>query len=215
MGAREQHTPMKPRIRTYVFFAVLALGLSASTAGQVGQPARPADRTTPATRPPIPLDDEFRIGPEDVLNVVVLGQPDYSRLVPVRPDGKISLPAVNDVMAAGLTPMELRAAITKKLEEFINQSVLEVSVIVTEVNSLRVSVLGQVRTPVRFVLRSRATVLDALAMAGGFTDYAKRERIVLKRNNGMSYTFNYDQIIERPDTVENMLLRGGDIIIVP
>lgn len=206
---------MKPRLWTFVLVAVLAVGLSGSTAGQT-QPSRAAGSNAPAPpRPPIPADDEYRIGPEDVLNVVVLGQPDYSRQVPVRPDGKISLPSVNDIMAAGLTPMELKAALTKKLEEFINQQVLEVSVIVTEVNSLRVSVLGQVRTPMRFVLRSRATVLDALAMAGGFTDYAKRDRIVLKRTNGMSYTFNYDQLLERPDTIDNMLVRGGDIIIVP
>jgi polysaccharide export outer membrane protein len=210
---------MKPRFWTSVFVGFLAVGLSVSAAGQAGQPNRTTGNPAPPApaRPtaPVPVDDEFRIGPEDVLNVVVLGQPDYSRQVPVRPDGKISLPAVNDVQAAGLTPMELRAALTKKLEAFINQSVLEVSVIVTEVNSLRVSVIGQVRTPTRFILRSRATVLDALAMAGGFTDFAKRERIVLKRLNGMSYTFNYDQLIERPDSVENMLVRGGDIIIVP
>lgn len=207
---------MKPRLWTFVLVAGLAVGLSGIAAGQATPPNRAADRTAPAPpRPPIPADDEYRIGPEDVLNVVVLGQPDYSRQVPVRPDGKISLPSVNDIMAAGLTPMELKAALTKKLQEFINQQVLEVSVIVTEVNSLRVSVLGQVRTPMRFVLRSRATVLDALAMAGGFTDYAKRDRIVLKRTNGMSYTFNYDQLLERPDTIENMLVRGGDIIIVP
>jgi polysaccharide export outer membrane protein len=161
------------------------------------------------------LDVAYRIGPEDVLSIVVIGQAEYTRIVPVRPDGRISLPAVNDVMAAGLTPGELRLALMKSFEKFIRSDFLEVSVIVTEVHSVKVSVQGQVRTPIRFEMRSRATILDALAMAGGFTDYAKKDRIIVRRADGTILTFNWDRFIERPEATEIIVLRGGDNIIVP
>jgi polysaccharide export outer membrane protein len=178
------------------------------------QPQRPPT-PTPSTQANPALDDDYRIGPEDVLNVVVLGNPDYTRTVPVRPDGRISLPGVNDVMAAGLTPMELRLVLIKGFEKFIKEEVLEVSVIVTEVHSVKVSVQGNVRTPIRFELRSRANVLDALSMAGGFNDFAKRDRILIRRADGSTATFNYDRFLERPDSTEIIVLRGGDNIIVP
>jgi polysaccharide export outer membrane protein len=135
----------------------------------------------------------------------------------VRPDGKISLPLVNDVQAAGLSPMQLRATLTKGYSQFMTNP--EVSVIVREVHSLKVSVLGAVRTPGRFDLRSEATVLDALAMAGGFTDYAKRDRIAVHRRNGAIVPFNYLRILDTvvPGVVpkDNIVLMPGDIIIVP
>jgi polysaccharide export outer membrane protein len=171
----------------------------------------PADQ---APRPGMPLTGEYRIGAEDVLAIVVLGQPDYSRIVPVRPDGKISLPQVNDVEAAGLTASELRAELTKRFQKFIREQVLEVSVIVTEVNSPKVSVLGQVRTNLRFVLRTRTTLLEAIAMAGGFTEFAKRDRITVLRGDATA-TFNYDRFVEHPVGAENLVLKAGDIIIVP
>lgn len=161
------------------------------------------------------LTGDYRIGPEDVISVVVLGQPDYTRTVPVRPDGFISLPAVNDLQAAGLTPTELRAALTKALERVINKEVLEVSVIITEVHSSKVSILGQVRSPMRIEIKNRLTLLDALAMAGGFTEYSKKDRILIRRLDGTNIIFNFERFLDRPDSPENIVLRGGDIIIVP
>jgi polysaccharide export outer membrane protein len=195
---------------------VLSVALLTPLALNAGQAARPSSPPPPAVASSAPvIEADYRIGPEDVLNIVVLGHPDYSRTVPVRPDGRISLPAVNDVVAAGLTPSELRMGLTRSFEKFIKGDVLEVSVIVSEVHSVKVSVQGQVRTPIRFELRSRATVLDALAMAGGFTDYAKRDQIIVRRVDGTVLRFNYDRFLEKPDTVDIIVLRGGDNIIVP
>ena len=199
---------------------VLSIGLlTTPLALQAGQGARPTPTPPPAAvavasvAPALEVD--YRIGPEDVLSIVVLGHPDYTRIVPVRPDGRISLPLVNDVLAAGITPSELRTALTTSFSKFIKDEGLEVSVMVTEVHSLKVSVQGNVRTPIRFELRSRATVLDALAMAGGFTDYAKRDQIIVRRADGTVLRFNYDRFLEKPDTIDIILLRGGDNVIVP
>lgn len=189
--------------------------LTAPLALQSGQAGRQTPTPPPAVAATPPLETDYRIGPEDVLSIVVLGHPDYTRVVPVRPDGRISLPAVNDVMAAGLTPQDLRMRLTESFSKFINSEGLEVSVIVTEVHSVKVSVQGNVRTPIRFELRSRATVLDALAMAGGFTDYAKRDQIIVRRADGTVLRFNYDRFLEKPEANELIVLRGGDNVIVP
>src|SRR5687767_8688879 len=130
----------------------------------------------PAAPPAAPLAEiAYRIGPEDVLHVSVWSNEAMSRTVPVRPDGMISLPLVNDVQAAGLTPMELRQQLMKRLAEYMPHP--EVSVIVTEVRSFKVAVIGHVPKPDRYELRSAATVVDVLAMAGGFTEFASRSRI--------------------------------------
>jgi polysaccharide export outer membrane protein len=158
----------------------------------------------------------YRIGPEDVLQVVVWKNDALTRTVPVRPDGMISLPLLDDVQAAGLTPLELRDLLAKRLTEYIPSP--EVSVIVTEVRSLKVSVLGQVMKPGRYELRSWATVLDILAMAGGFTDYAARSRIVVLRPEGRAMKrlpFNYDRAAADGAGQVNFYLRPGDIVLVP
>lgn len=158
---------------------------------------------------------EFQIGPEDVLDISVWKNPELSRKVPVRPDGKISLPLVNDIQAAGLTPSELRQQLASKLTEFVPTP--EVSVVVQEVQSLKVSVVGAVKTPGRFTLRSSATVLECLAMAQGLTEFANREKIVVLRQNGSSaqrIPFNYRKVAEGSEQ-ENFLIKAGDIIVVP
>jgi polysaccharide export outer membrane protein len=184
------------------------------TAQAQARPALPPEAPPGVAPATVAHPGDFRIGPEDVLHIVVLDHPDYTRTVPVRPDGKVSLPVVNDVMAAGLTPEELRLVLMKGLERYIKAEILEVSVVVTEVNSVKVSVLGQVRTPIRFVLRSRATVLDAIAMAGGFTDFAKRDRIQIMRVDGSILTVDFDRFFDRVTPSVNHMLRPGDIVIV-
>ncbi len=139
-----------------------------------------------------------------------------SRAVPVRPDGKISLPLLNDVQAAGLTPMQLREALAKKLTDYMPTP--EVSVIVKEVHSFKVSVLGEVKKAGQYELKSRTTVLDVVALAGGFTEFAARSRIVILRPNGTSVkrvSFNYNKAIAPDASPEDLFLQPGDVVVVP
>jgi polysaccharide export outer membrane protein len=135
-----------------------------------------ADSIPPAK--PAPAD--YRLGPEDVVDVFVWKEPDLSATVLVRPDGKISLPLANELDASGKTAVELQAEITDKLKQYITQPV--VNVMVKEINSLKISVLGEVRKPGVYRIRNRVTVLDAIAMAGGFSDLARPTKVVVLRN---------------------------------
>ena len=157
--------------------------------------------------------ETYQIGPEDLLQISVWKNEALSRLVPVRPDGKISLPLLNDVQAAGLTALELREILARKLGDYMPNP--EVSVIVSEVRSFKVSVMGEVAKPGRYELKSWATVLDVLAMAGGFTQFASRSRIVILQADGKTMKripFNYNRVAGEQ---ENFYLRNGDIILVP
>jgi len=159
---------------------------------------------------------DYCIGPEDVLDIAVWNNTAISRTVPVRPDGRISLPLLNDVQAAGLTPMQLRDVLIKKLAEYTPTP--EVSVIIREVHSFKVSVIGEVKKPGRHELKSRATVLDALALAEGLGEFASRGRIVILRPNGNSLKripFNYNKVVSADGELENFLLQPGDIVLVP
>ncbi len=165
---------------------------------------------------PAPAAGEYRIGPEDVLDVAVWNNTAVSRTVPVRPDGRISLPLLNDVQASGLTPAELRDALMKRLADYMPNP--EVSVIVREVRSFKVSVIGEVKTAGRYELRSRATVLDVLALAGGFNEFASRTRVMVLRPEGAGVRripFNYNKVVSRDAEEENFLLQPGDIVVVP
>jgi polysaccharide export outer membrane protein len=164
-------------------------------------------------------ENQYRIGPEDVLEVVVWKNQEVSRKVPVRPDGMISLPLLNDVKAAGFTPMQLRDILIKQLEEYIPNA--EVSVIVTEIHSPKVSVLGET-TAGRYVLRNRTTVLDFLAQVGGLKEFAAPSRIVILRSEGSTVKripFNYKKAIaangDATEEAMNFYLEPGDIILVP
>ena len=170
---------------------------------------------------------EYVIGPEDVLDIAVWDNEQLTRTVPVRPDGRISLPLLNDVKAAGLTPMQLREFLTTALTPYI--PIATVSVIVREVHSFKVTVIGEVKTPGRYELKSQSTVLDVLAIAGGLTEYAARNRIVVLRGqgNGMRHIpFAFDKLATgnggakngsaaKPGTQHNFDLDPGDIVLVP
>ncbi|HYE87419.1 MAG TPA: polysaccharide biosynthesis/export family protein [Vicinamibacterales bacterium] len=158
---------------------------------------------------------DYQIGPEDVLDISVWKNAELTRRVSVRPDGKISLPLVNDIQASGLTPSELRQQLTARLSEFVPTP--EVAVVVQEVQSLKVSVVGAVKTPGRFTLRSAATVLECIALAQGLTEFANRERIVVLRQNGNTtqrIPFNYRKVADGSEQ-DNFLVKPGDIIVVP
>ena len=158
---------------------------------------------------------EYQIGPEDVLDISVWKNPELSRTVPVRPDGKVSLPLLNDFRAAGLTPSDLREQLVARLSDFVPTP--EVSVIVREVHSRKIAVVGAVKTAGRYELKSPMTVLEAIALAQGFTDFAARDRIVVLRQSGGTTTripFNYRKIAEGMEQ-ENFFVRPGDIVVVP
>jgi len=154
----------------------------------------------------------FLIGPEDILDVQVWKNVELSRTVPVRPDGKVSLPLVNDIQAAGLTATELRDQLTTRLSEFIPSP--EVAVIVREVHSVKVTVMGMVRIPGRYEVKSPATVLELIGQAQGLTDFANRDRIIVIRQNGERVPFNYRKVVNGSET-DNFFVRAGDIIYVP
>jgi len=120
-------------------------------------------------------DSEFRLGPDDVIEVSVYQEKDLSTVVPVRPDGKISIPLIGEMQASGKTATELQKEITQRYSRFIAEPA--VTVVVKEVNSPKVSVLGEVKNPGIYKIRERATLLDVLAMAGGTTEYAKKDQI--------------------------------------
>jgi len=192
---------------------VAALVMLALTTTGLGSSAAPA--SGPRSEPTHEQGD-YRIGPEDVLDIAVWNNTAISRTVPVRPDGKISLPPLNDMQAAGLTPMQLRDVLIKKLAEYTPTP--EVSVIVREVHSFKVSVIGEVKRPGRHELKSRATVLDVLALAEGLGEFAARGRIVILRHEGNSLKrilFNYNKVVSADGELENFLLQPGDIIVVP
>lgn len=194
---------MRTTILALMLVAAIAAGSSAAASAQ---------ETTP------PAD--YAIGPEDVLDIAVWNNTDISRTVPVRPDGKISLPLLNDVQAAGLTPAQLRDSLARRLADYMSAPI--VSVIVREIHSVKVTVIGEVKTPGRYELRSRTTVLDVLAMAGGLSQYAARGRITVLRRDGdkvRELPYDFEKIMARtgPKGVpqENFCVQAGDIIVVP
>lgn len=162
-----------------------------------------------------PRTAAYLIGPEDILDIQVWKNAELSRTVPVRPDGKVSLPLVNDIQAAGLTPNELRDQVTMRLSEFVPAP--EVAVIVREVHSVKVAVMGAVRIPGRYEVKSAATVLELIAQAQGLTDFASGDHIVVIRQNGAAtirLPFNYHKVAGGSEA-DNFFVRAGDIIFVP
>ena len=198
------------------------------TPANIGAAPLPKSTTAPVPKTgatPLPMKGDprsaemstaYQIGPEDLLDISVWKNVELSRVVPVRPDGKVSLPLVNDIQAAGLTPTELRDQITTKLAEYIPAP--EVSVMVREVHSRKVAVVGAVKMPGRYEMKSPMTVLEAIALAQGLTDFASRDRIVVLRDvNGKStqIPFNYRKIGDDGASQQNFFLRPGDIVAVP
>jgi polysaccharide export outer membrane protein len=175
-----------------------------------------------ASLPPSESQGEYEegyvIGPEDVLEIMVWKNQDLSRVVTVRPDGNISLPLVGDLQAAGLTPKELRDEVVAMVSKY--QMVPGVSVIVKEVNSYNFYIMGEVKSPGKYQLKSNATILQAISLAGGFTPYASKNDIkVLRKEQGSSretmLKIRYKDIVSNEDPSKNVILKPGDTIIIP
>jgi polysaccharide export outer membrane protein len=189
-----------------------------STSAKPGAPlavaslAQPVNATTSK-----PHDDSFVIGNDDVLAINVWKEPDISRSIPVRSDGKISLPLVGEVQAAGRTPLKLEQEIAGKLRNYISEP--EVTVMVQQINSEKFNILGQVARPGSYPLTNSATVLDAIAVAGGFRDFAKQKAIyVLRQNPGGGESripFNYKSVVKGTNPEQNIKLEPRDTIVVP
>ncbi|MBM7117456.1 polysaccharide biosynthesis/export family protein [[Archangium] primigenium] len=161
-------------------------------------------------------DHPYRIGREDVLDVAVWRDGDLSRTLPVRPDGFISLPMVGEVQAEGRTPTELSEQIRDSLRAYVQEP--RVTVIVREVNSSRVFITGEVAHPGAYPLRGRVSILQAIALAGGFTDFADRDGIVVLRRSekdGSTIPVSYSELVNSPEKNEPLNLRPGDTIVVP
>lgn len=199
--------------RGFTLIAMLAaLVVSTDASAQAPKPPAAAQKL----KPPAGLGlEEYKIGPEDILAISVWKNEPMSRVLPVRPDGMISLPLLDDVMAAGLTPTELRNLLAQRLAEYVPSPA--VTVIVNDVKSFKVSVIGEVVRPARYELKSRTSVLDVLALAGGFTQFASRSKIVVLRPEGdkrVRIPFNYNQAASG-STEEDLYLKPNDIVLVP
>jgi polysaccharide biosynthesis/export protein len=198
----------------------LALSLGVSLQARQEQVAD-ASKPKPATNSTAPAavattDADYKIGAQDVLRIDVWKENEISRITPVRPDGRISLPLLNDVQAAGLTPTQLAGVITEGLKKYITNP--QVTVGVTEINSRRVYVTGEVLKPGAFALQSGMTVLQALTSSGGFTQFAKVKGIyVLRTEDGkqVKHPFNYKDVVSGKHPELNIVLEPADVIVVP
>jgi polysaccharide export outer membrane protein len=175
-----------------------------------------AHAITANQQPPIWV--EYRIGPEDVLTISVWGNAELTRTVQVRPDGKFSLPLINDMQASGLTPMELRQQLEERLREYVASP--EVSVMVDEVRSFKISILGKVNGPGRYELKSATTALEALALAGGFREdeFSSPDELIVLRHKGEAMErirIPYSTAITAAGRPVNIFLQPGDLVVVP
>ena len=196
--------------RRTAMWIILALALASLSALAAGQDSTQGKDPTPASQ----AGPTYVIGPEDTLYISVWKEPDLTETLPVRADGKISMPLLNDVQAAGLTPMQLGAALTDRLKKYVSDP--HVTIVVTQMNSQRVYVTGEVLHPGAMNLTPNMTVLQALS-AAGFTQFANTKGIYVLRNERGSETklpVNYKKLI-KGEGGQNIALKPGDTIVVP
>jgi polysaccharide biosynthesis/export protein len=207
---------VKKAIRLACMALVAWYAISAwAQAGEVTNKADVGSKGDVAEAKPVANSPDYVLGSDDQLHITVWKEADLTVTLPVRPDGKISLPLINDIQAAGLTPMELRDSITGKLKKYIADP--RVTVVVTAMNSRRVFVTGEVVHTGAIPLLPNMTMLQALA-AAGFTQFANLKGIyVLRMENGkqVKLPFNYRQVIKGNHPEENIMLKPGDTVVVP
>ncbi len=198
-----------------IWLGMMAL-LFACAPSAVDVPPVPPESQSADASESEPVED-YQIGPEDVVEVMVWKNEDLSRVVSVRPDGKISLPLIGDLKASGQTAEQLKASIAGALKQYYKEPP-QVSVIVQQVNSYAIYILGQVQTPGRYVVKSGTTFLQALSLAGGFTPYAGTNRIVVRRQRASGQGEEAMRVRFKDVVVgkqQNILLKRGDTIVVP
>jgi len=202
-----------------VLFAGPVAGQSVSAAptkATANNPSSSGKAVESATVPSVPTPPGYVIGPEDVLTIHFWREKDLSGDVVVRPDGRISLPLLNEFPAAGLTPEQLRDTLMAKANEYVQDPNL--TIIVKQINSRRVFITGMVNKSGPYPLMAPTTVLQLISMAGGLQDFAHRKDIVVMRTESgksVRYRFNYEQVAEGKDLKQNIELKPGDTVIVP
>jgi polysaccharide biosynthesis/export protein len=202
----------------------LALAVAVPAAAQQQQAVPPATPSAPAPAAPGPepaptgvaLPAGYVVGPEDVLSVIVWREKDLSSDVTVRPDGRITLPLINDVVAQGLTPDQLRDQLKARFDKFVEDS--SVSVVVKQINSRKVFITGMVGKAGAYPLTSTMTVLQLISMAGGLNEFARaKEIVVMRTENGVAKAikFNYEDVRKGRKLQQNIELQPGDTVVVP
>jgi polysaccharide biosynthesis/export protein len=203
--------------RARLVFAGVAL-LTGSTARMAAAQANSSSSavSTPSVAASVTPPPDYVIGPEDQLSIVFWRDKDLSAEVVVRPDGKISLPLLNDVQASGLTPEQLRLSVTEQAKRYLEDPTA--SVVVKQINSRKVFITGEVDKPGTYPLAGPTTILQLIATAGGLREYAEREKIVVLRNESgrqVNYRFNYKEVVQQKNTQQNIQLKPGDTVVVP
>ena len=200
-----------------VAFAQAGQGTATPALSASASIAQPATTQKPVTTDAKGHDNSYIIGNDDVLSINVWKENEISRSVPVRSDGKISLPLAGEVQAAGSTPLKLEHDISAKLKSYIAEP--EVTVIVQQVNSQKFNILGQVNRPGSYPIANTPSVLDAIAIAGGFRDFAKQKAIYVLRQNPdgsqKRMSFNYKDVVKGKHPEQNIKLQARDTIVVP
>jgi len=213
---------MTNQLRKNLWKLLPLLGLLAASMVCVAQDDMPADEPAKEEAPKVTVpkspveNSSFVIGNEDVLAISVWKDPELSRVLPVRSDGKITLPLIGELQATGKTPKDLQDEIITDLQTFISKP--KVTVMVQEIKSKRFNILGHVNKPGSYLLAPPTTVVDAIAMAGGFRDFAKTKSIYVLRDDGgkqIRVPFNYKQVINGSDPDQNIELQPRDTIVVP
>jgi polysaccharide export outer membrane protein len=217
---------IKDRANRRIAVGLILIAVSGSMLGQApasgtdSKPITPVATNSPASSESVAgrlHDDHFIIGKDDLLTINVWKEPDVSRSLPVRSDGRISLPLVGEVQAAGLTPLQLEQSIVSKLRNYITEP--EVTVMVQQINSEKFNILGQVARPGTYSLTVATTVLDAIAAAGGFREFAKQKGVYILRENPnggeLRIPFNYKDVIRGKKTEQNIKLHPRDTVVVP
>jgi polysaccharide export outer membrane protein len=206
---------MKPsHLRVFVFALVLG-AVSVSAAAQQS-PASPPGNGNVGSDAGAVLPAGYVIGADDVLSIVLWREKDMSAEVVVRPDGKVSLPLLNDIQAAGLTPDQLRAQVEKAATKFIESP--NATVIVKTINSRKVHIIGNVNKPGTYPMNGELTVLQAIAVAGGLQEWADAKNIVVMRKEDgkdTSFKFNYKDVVRQKNLAQNIPLKPGDTVFVP
>ena len=215
---------MTANCRSRNIASLLVVALAAPAFAQAPKPAPATTAAQPGTAKPAPVaaapdvvvPPGYVIGAEDVLTIVYWKDKDMTSEAQVRPDGRIALPLLNDVHAAGLTPEQLREKLTEESKKYMEDP--NITVVVRQINSRKVFITGEVNRPGPYPLVSQTTVMQLLAMAGGLREYANSKKIVIMRTeNGkqISLTFNYKDVIAGKNLKQNVELKPGDTVVVP
>ena len=206
-------------VSVYVFFLLLSGILSAQSASTQSASGKAPDAPSsiPGSQGTKAHDDAYVIGNDDHLSISVWKEPELTKTIPVRSDGKISLPLVGEIQAAGRTPLQLEHEIADRLHNYM--TVPEVTVIVEQINSKKFNILGEISRPGEYSLTLSTTIMDAISMAGGFKEFAKTKGVYILRQNPdgteARLNFNYKDFIKGKNVAQNVRVEPRDTIIVP